>query len=51
MGFITNPDDERALADTRGRQRLMRAVAAGIDRYFSQSASATMIAGMPVTGG
>jgi N-acetylmuramoyl-L-alanine amidase len=51
MGFITNPDDERALADTRGRQRLMRAVAAGIDRYFSQSASTTMIAGMPVTGG
>jgi N-acetylmuramoyl-L-alanine amidase len=51
MGFMTNPDDERALADTRRRQRLMRAVAEGIDRYFSQPAGGTMIAGLPGTGG
>ncbi|MFN7281279.1 MAG: hypothetical protein ACK5TJ_00665 [Brevundimonas sp.] len=50
MGFMTNPDDERALADTRQRQRLMRAVAEGIDRYFSQPAGGTMIAGVPGTG-
>lgn len=34
LGFMTNPDDEQLLADTRRRNRLMRAVAAGIDRYF-----------------
>lgn len=34
MGFITNPEDERLLNDTRQRRRLMRAVAEGIDRYF-----------------
>lgn len=50
MGFMTNPDDERALADTRRRQRLMRAVAEGIDRYFSQPSGGTMIAGVPGTG-
>jgi N-acetylmuramoyl-L-alanine amidase len=51
MGFITNPDDERALGDARRRQRLIRAVAEGIDRYFSQPAAGTVIAGMPATGG
>ncbi|WP_245591520.1 N-acetylmuramoyl-L-alanine amidase [Brevundimonas bacteroides] len=51
MGFMTNPDDERALADNRRRQRLMRAVAEGIDRYFSQPAGGTMIAGLPANGG
>jgi N-acetylmuramoyl-L-alanine amidase len=51
MGFMTNPDDERALADNRRRQRLMRAVAEGIDRYFSQPAGETMIAGIPASGG
>ena len=50
MGFMTNPDDERALADTRRRQRLMRAVAEGIDRYFSQPVGGTMIAGLPANG-
>lgn len=50
MGFMTNPDDERALADARRRQRLMRAVAEGIDRYFSQPAGGTMIAGLPASG-
>ena len=34
MGFITNPEDEQTLSDERGRRRLMRAVADGIDRYF-----------------
>ena len=34
MGFITNPEDERLLNDSRARRRLMRAVADGIDRYF-----------------
>lgn len=34
MGFITNPEDEQTLNDERGRRRLMRAVANGIDRYF-----------------
>ncbi|GAA0637793.1 N-acetylmuramoyl-L-alanine amidase family protein [Brevundimonas lenta] len=34
MGFITNPEDERMLNDSRARRRLMRAVAEGIDRYF-----------------
>jgi N-acetylmuramoyl-L-alanine amidase len=35
MGFITNPEDERMLNDSRARRRLMRAVAEGIDRYFA----------------
>lgn len=53
MGFITNPDDERALGDASSRRRLMRAVAEGIDRYFRepsaplQMASASMAAGQP----
>jgi len=36
MGFITNPEDERALTDERARRRLMRAVADSIDRYFRE---------------
>lgn len=39
MGFLTNPDDEQLLADTRRRNRLVRAVAAGIDRYFRDPAA------------
>lgn len=50
MGFITNPDDERSLADTNRRRRLVRAVAEGIDRYFSQTAG-TQLAGIPAMGG
>lgn len=38
MGFITNPEDERALNDERQRRRMMRAVADGIDRYFREPA-------------
>ena len=48
MGFITNPDDERALADERRRGRLMRAVAEGIDRYFREPSAPLQIAS---TGG
>src|SRR6478672_1601714 len=36
MGYITNPEDERLLNDSRARRRLMRAVAEGIDRYFRE---------------
>jgi N-acetylmuramoyl-L-alanine amidase len=35
MGFITNGQDERALADPRKRQRLMNGVAEAVDQYFS----------------
>lgn len=34
MGFITNPDDARALDGQTGRRRLMRAVVRGIDAFF-----------------
>ncbi|MFP5295875.1 MAG: N-acetylmuramoyl-L-alanine amidase, partial [Alphaproteobacteria bacterium] len=53
MGFITNPEDERLLGDSRARRRLMRAVAEGIDRYFDapaaglQMASARTASGQP----
>lgn len=52
MGFITNPEDEQSLNDERGRRRLIRAVAAGIDRYFrdptgSMQMAATGAAGQP----
>ena len=51
MGFITNPDDERALGDAERRRRLVRAVAEGIDRYFREPATGTQIAGTPSVGG
>lgn len=38
MGFINNPDDERALADPRQRARLMDAVADAIDAWFARDA-------------
>jgi N-acetylmuramoyl-L-alanine amidase len=44
MGFLTNPDDEQLLADTRRRNRLMRAVAAGIDRYFRDPSAPIQLA-------
>jgi len=46
MGFITNPDDERALSDERRRRRLMRAVAEGIDRYFSEPSAPMQMASL-----
>lgn len=51
MGFITNPDDERALADERRRRRLMQAVAGGIDRYFREPSSPMVMASAGSTGG
>jgi N-acetylmuramoyl-L-alanine amidase len=44
MGFITNPEDERLLTDSRARRRLMRAVADGIDRYFREPAGSLQMA-------
>jgi N-acetylmuramoyl-L-alanine amidase len=44
MGFITNPEDERLLNDSRARRRLMRAVAEGIDRYFREPAGEVQMA-------
>ncbi|MCK9879183.1 N-acetylmuramoyl-L-alanine amidase, partial [Frankia sp. Ag45/Mut15] len=44
MGFITNAEDERALSDERVRRRMMKAVADGIDRYFSQPQAPLMMA-------
>ena len=35
MGFITNPSDERRLADAAERRRLMDGVAQAIDTYFA----------------
>jgi len=46
MGFITNPDDERALSDERRRRRLMHAVAEGIDRYFSEPSAPMQMASL-----
>ncbi|CAN5177669.1 N-acetylmuramoyl-L-alanine amidase [soil metagenome] len=51
MGFITNPDDERALSDTARRRRLMRAVAEGIDRYFREPAATLQMASSEEQGG
>ncbi len=44
MGFITNPEDERLLNDSRARRRLMRAVADGIDRYFREPSGTMQMA-------
>ena len=38
MGFMTSPDDEKALTDPAKRRRIMTAVATSIDDYFSQGA-------------
>jgi len=51
MGFITNPDDERSLGDAVQRRQLARAVAEGIDRYFSQPESPMQMAALGATGG
>jgi N-acetylmuramoyl-L-alanine amidase len=44
MGFITNPEDERLLNDSRARRQMMRAVAEGIDRYFREPAGELQMA-------
>ena len=51
MGFITNPDDERALGDATRRRRLMRAVAEGIDRYFREPPANLQLASTGVGAG
>ena len=38
MGFMTNPDDEKALTNPAKRKRVMARVAASIEDYFSQGA-------------
>ena len=38
MGFMTSPEDEKALTDPATRKRVMAAVRASIDHYFSQDA-------------
>jgi N-acetylmuramoyl-L-alanine amidase len=42
MGFMTNPDDEQALADAEHRERVMNAVGDAIDAYFAQEARYAM---------
>jgi N-acetylmuramoyl-L-alanine amidase len=42
MGFITNPDDEHALADPDHRAKVMSAVAEAIDVYFAQESKYAM---------
>jgi N-acetylmuramoyl-L-alanine amidase len=43
--FISNPDEEKRLADRKHQQRLAKALLAGIKRYFSRNAPAdTLIA-------
>ena len=50
MGFITNPEDEQTLNDERGRRRLMRAVAAGIDRYLHDPSGSMQMASNGAAG-
>ena len=38
MGFITNPEDARALSSDAGRRRIARAVVRGIDAFFLDAA-------------
>jgi N-acetylmuramoyl-L-alanine amidase len=42
MGFITNPEDETALADPEHRARMMDAAAEAIDAYFAEDAKYAM---------
>ena len=42
MGFITNPEDEKALADPDHRAKVMDAVGNAIDAYFTQEARYAM---------
>lgn len=51
MGFITNPEDERMLNDSRARRRLMRAVADGIDRYFREPSGTLQMAAVGGSAG
>ena len=42
MGFVTNPEDERVLADPERRKAFMGGVADAIDAYFVQEAKYAM---------
>ena len=42
MGFITNREDERVLADPERRKALMGGVADAIDAYFTQESKYAM---------
>jgi N-acetylmuramoyl-L-alanine amidase len=42
MGFITNPEDEDALASSEHRGKMMDAAAAAIDAYFAEEAKYAM---------
>jgi N-acetylmuramoyl-L-alanine amidase len=42
MGFITNPQDERVLADPERRKAFMSGVADAIDAYFAQESKYAM---------
>lgn len=42
MGFITNPEDERVLADSGRRKAIMNGVGDAIDAYFAQEARYAM---------
>jgi N-acetylmuramoyl-L-alanine amidase len=50
MGFITNPEDERALNDPRQRRRLMEAVSRGIDRFFAGGGDIQLAANAATAG-
>jgi N-acetylmuramoyl-L-alanine amidase len=50
MGFITNPEDERALNDARARRRLMHAVAESIDAYFASPQDSLQMASTGANG-
>jgi len=47
MGFITNPQDERALADPRRRERLVDGIADAVDAYFSDGGRSANLSGLP----
>jgi len=45
MGFLTNPADERLLADPRRRARLMDGVAEAVDAYFAEGSRYASLTG------
>jgi N-acetylmuramoyl-L-alanine amidase len=47
MGFMTNPEDEAALADPERRLRLVDAIADAVDDYFAADGGATSVAALP----
>lgn len=47
MGFLTNPDDERALNDPKRRARLMDGVGDAIDAYFERESRYASVSNAP----